>query len=174
MKENGFSNEKTIDYVLLFFTLFFQILLYDKYGFQDKFFIYFLLILLLIQISFIDMKQKIIPNKLNILVALIGFINILLNIKHGLNYFLAGFVAGGIFLFLALITKGGIGGGDIKLFASLGMILGLYPTILVIAYTFIFASILCIGLMIAKKATFTSTIALAPFINIATLYYLLT
>jgi prepilin signal peptidase PulO-like enzyme (type II secretory pathway) len=44
--------------------------------------IYIVLILLLIKIAFIDYKQKIIPDVLNLIIALLGIFNLILNFEN--------------------------------------------------------------------------------------------
>jgi Flp pilus assembly protein protease CpaA len=78
------------------------------------------------------------------------------------------FISGLLFLGLALIT-GGIGGGDVKLIAPLGLIFGIIPTLYLICYSFIVAGAVSIILMITKKAKMGTEIALAPYIGIATI-----
>lgn len=80
----------------------------------------FLFSMILIFTAYVDFKTKIIPNMVHILIILVSLINI--NLYKSL--------AGAIivpfpFLISALLKDGGIGGGDIKLMAGIGFLLGI-------------------------------------------------
>lgn len=86
---------------------------------------------LLITAAFIDFKHQIIPDKLAVLGIIAGLPLAWLvsadRLKSGLLGFLA---AGAIILAIALASRGGMGGGDVKLSAVMGLFLG-WPAVLV-------------------------------------------
>jgi leader peptidase (prepilin peptidase)/N-methyltransferase len=103
----------------------FYLLLFVFYKFSIDFFIYAILTSILIIISFIDYKNKIIPNILVLLILIIGIFSFFFS--HQLFWLdrIIGFFAASMPLILAaIISKGGMGGGDIKLMAVCGLILG--------------------------------------------------
>ncbi len=72
-----------------------------------------------------DLEQQIIYDKQLALFAVFGMIQTLLLYPTLLEDHLLAALAGGAgFLLLAVLTRGGIGGGDIKLIAALGLWLG--------------------------------------------------
>ncbi|NBI07578.1 prepilin peptidase [Senegalia massiliensis] len=142
--------------------------LFYKYSFGYNFLLYSLLIEVLIVITLLDFQYEIILNRLNISVAIIGLFNIIIT-KDFYNGILAFFTAGGLFFILAIISNGGIGGGDIKLIAPLGLIFGIYPILYIIMLSFIFASVIGIVLIILRIKGLKSSIALAPYISLATI-----
>ena len=75
--------------------------------------------------AFIDLEYGIIPDEIIIPTVVLGaFLNILLHLESFLDY-LAGFLLGaGIILFIAIVSGGGMGGGDVKLFAAVGIFSG--------------------------------------------------
>lgn len=79
---------------------------------------------LLIPAALIDLKYKIIPDKLNLAGVILG-IPLIVESKEvffsGVTGFLAG---GGLLLLIAVVSRGGMGGGDIKLAAVMGLLLG--------------------------------------------------
>ena len=79
-----------------------------------------------------------------------------------------GFLLGFVLLFVvALISRGGIGYGDVKLFGVIGVMVGstgLYTTLLL---SLVINSIAALGMIAAKKKTFKSTLPMAPFIYAA-------
>jgi len=72
-----------------------------------------------------DLEQQIIYDKQLAFFAVLGLIQTLLLYPTLLeNHLLAALAGGAGFLLLAILTRGGIGGGDIKLIAALGLWLG--------------------------------------------------
>ena len=132
-----------------------------------------LIILILLIISYIDIKKKIIPDSILIIGVLITILNFILNgSKFSMNN-IAGFIFGFIlFLIIALLTDA-MGGGDIKLMALLGLNFGLKGTIFIMFFSFVIGaliSLVLIGFKIKKK---TDNIAFAPFISLSTFIYML-
>ncbi|MGM9539671.1 prepilin peptidase [Anaerovibrio sp.] len=68
-----------------------------------------------------DMEQQIIFDKQLALFAIFGLLHSLLFTGAWLQHVSCALLAGLAFLLLAVITRGGIGGGDIKLIAALGL-----------------------------------------------------
>ena len=69
-----------------------------------------------------DFEQEVIFDKIILLVAICGVIFVKYFSLPVTEHFIAGILSGGIFFLLAL--TGGIGGGDVKLMAALGLLLG--------------------------------------------------
>lgn len=146
------------------------LLIYIKYGFSYHFYIYGILSIFLNIISFMDLAHGIILDEMNLILGIFAIFNMI--VKQTYLDSIMGFLAlGGIFFLIAIVTDGGIGGGDIKMIAPIGAIFGLYNGLYIIQYTFIYAGIVVIPLMIFKKfKNFkTSTTTLAQFIGIATI-----
>jgi leader peptidase (prepilin peptidase)/N-methyltransferase len=122
----------------------------------------------LIVIAFIDYDYQLILNKMLIWFASTGLIiNLYIGIVTILDMVIASVVGGGILLLIAIITKGGIGGGDIKFVTALGLWLGLKLTLLTIFLSFIIGgigSVLLLAFKIKKRKDF---IPFGPFIAIA-------
>ena len=148
------------------------LLTFYHYGLSLNFIFYSFLLSILIAISFIDYDEQIIPDGL-LLILLSGA-----TIYKLLNYFLLklplklwdnifGFLIGfTLFFLIALISKGSMGGGDIKLIALLGLILGLKKTLLNILLSFIIGAIVSIVLLLTKRKGRKDAIPFGPFINI--------
>ena len=87
------------------------------YGFFFVLYSSFLLIMM-----WSDMEQQIIMNTQLALFAILGLCyQLLLQPDQLLIQLITALASGLIFLLLAILTRGGIGGGDIKLLASLGL-----------------------------------------------------
>lgn len=83
---------------------------------------------------------------------------------------LLGFAVGFVpFLILFLILPNGIGGGDVKLFAACGFLLGPKNIILAILLTYIIATIYVIYKFVAKQAGRKQAVQFAPYIAIGTM-----
>nr|WP_312579573.1 prepilin peptidase [Sedimentibacter sp.] len=125
--------------------------------------IFIITILLLIKISHIDFKQKIIPDKLNLIMVLLGIFNLIINLENCKEYIASASISFTVFLLMAIITDGGIGGGDIKLLTALSLIFG--TNILdIVAITFTSATIILIPGLISKRINTKANVALAPYI----------
>lgn len=109
------------------------------YGFSLEFWIYSASTTLLINIAIIDSFYLEIPDEHNIMLAIIGIIYALFGTHSIITAIIAGFIGGAIYLVMAIVSNGGMGGGDIKLAASTGIILGLQNTLLGVYYSFLFA-----------------------------------
>lgn len=150
------------------------LLLFLKYDLSIYFFFYIFLASILIVIAFIDYDHKIIPDKLVLLSFLGGLVYILvlfftnkpINLSDNLFGFLVG---GGLFLLLAVLSNGGMGGGDIKLMAVLGMWFGLKGILLIIFLSFFIGALFCVPLLIFKRCNRKQMIPFGPFIIIASL-----
>lgn len=117
----------------------------------------------LIAAAFIDAEHRIIPNRLVlalfagalVLVPLAG------NVKLGAAA-LGGLAAGGLLLLSALVTKGGMGGGDIKFAAVCGLYLGWPAVMLGLFLGALCGSAVGIALIVAKKRRRKEPIPFGP------------
>jgi leader peptidase (prepilin peptidase)/N-methyltransferase len=143
----------------------------------------------LVTVSFIDFDHMILPDKFTLPGIVIGLIGALLNPERDFLSAIYGVLLGGGFLWAiaylyALIRqREGMGGGDIKLLAWVGAVLGWKSVPFVILIASIFGSVVGVGAMLfAKKSTEKSTekpepeafaIPFGPFLATAALIYLL-
>lgn len=78
---------------------------------------------------------------------------------------LMGLALGGFFMALIIITKGkGMGGGDVKLGAFIGIMLGFPGALLAVILAFLSGAIFSLGLIFAGKKHFGQTIPFGPFL----------
>jgi leader peptidase (prepilin peptidase)/N-methyltransferase len=126
----------------------------------------------LIVISFIDLDFQIIPDIISIPLIFSGLVLSLLphdsaglvsNIKESL---IGAVVGGGSLLIVSIVSKGGMGGGDIKLNAGIGAFLGWKSALLTIFAGSLIGSV--IGIIILKK-TGNRKIPFGPFLSIGAL-----
>ncbi len=77
---------------------------------------------------------------------------------------------GGFFLSLIIITRGkGMGGGDVKLGAFIGLMLGFPQSLVAIIASFILGAVFSIFLIIAGKKSFGQAIPFGPFLVLGSL-----
>lgn len=90
----------------------------------SRFIVLMLFEFFLLLYTFTDFEQQVIFDKMLLPFAALGLLNAMVFSPDLADHILAAAAGGGFFLFLAVITRGGIGGGDIKLIAALGLWLG--------------------------------------------------
>lgn len=71
-----------------------------------------------------DLDQQVILNAVTLPLAICGVLFTFAADLSFQDHIIAGLGAGGVFFLLAILTRGGIGGGDIKLMTALGLWLG--------------------------------------------------
>ncbi|SHE65879.1 leader peptidase (prepilin peptidase) / N-methyltransferase [Thermoanaerobacter uzonensis DSM 18761] len=144
------------------------LIIYYKFGLDFKAFSYMFLASILISISFIDMEHKIVPNKI-IIAGFVGAIIFrLLMYNYGfLDYVLGLVLGGGILLLISLISRGEMGGGDIKLMALIGFFIGWKLTILVLFLSVIIGALGGVILVALKIKGRKDYIPFAPYISFA-------
>lgn len=89
------------------------------------------------------------------------------------NAALGGGVGFAIFLVIAIVSRGGMGWGDVKLVALIGLAVGFPLVLFSIILGAILGSIVALALMIAKKRRFRETLPFGPFLALAAMITLL-
>ena len=150
------------------------LLLFMHFGLTLSFGFYAILSSILIVITIIDYYHKIIPDRLNLMILIMGVVFKLTTLfvlkgEGELIGSLLGFlIGGGIFLLIALATNGAMGGGDIKIMAALGVWFGVKGILLITLLSFIIGAIVSVVLLITKVKSRKDEIPFGPFICIAT------
>lgn len=131
-----------------------------------------LLVSTFIVIAKIDYETQLIPNRLNLIIAIIGTVSLLLNgfSVVGLDR-LYGSLLGGIFFFLLSFVA--MGGGDVKLMAALGWTFGWAATIQITFLSFLFGAVISVVLLTLKIKGRKDAIPFGPFIVLAATVYVL-
>lgn len=101
------------------------VLIFMTHGFWIESIIFCALTSALIVLSVIDFRTFEIPIGINIFIGILGMIRVALDLENIVEYIIGFCCVSGFLLFIYFLTKGrGIGGGDIKLMAVCGLILG--------------------------------------------------
>lgn len=132
-----------------------------------------LLISALIVISFIDLDHYIIPDKMLIFLLITWIAFLPFTAVDYLNSFAGLAAAGGLFLMITLVSKGGLGMGDSKLAAVLGLYLGWPNALLAMFLACFLAGIVGIFLILLKIKSPKDIIPFAPFMALAAFITLL-
>lgn len=73
-------------------------------------------------------------------------------------------VGGGIFMFLYLISRKGLGAGDVKFMSAVGLYTGPSMAFSIMVYGTILAAVVCIVLLALRKIGRKDSLCLAPFL----------
>lgn len=149
-----------------------------RYGIGLSFPLYACFVSSLVVITFIDLDFQIIPDRITLPGIPLGIIagSFLLPDPFmraeqlGLVPSLIGFAAGGGFFYLvAVLSRGGMGGGDIKLMAMVGGLMGWKSVLLTTFAGSLTGSLLGIFLMIFRGKGRKSKIPFGPFLALGAL-----
>ncbi|MEH6942790.1 prepilin peptidase [Bacillus sp. JJ722] len=139
-------------------------------GWSSEILIAYTLISLLVIITVSDLAYMIIPDKVLLFFAsLFLLLHIYPGSLHIIDSLFGAAVGFGILLVIALISNGGMGGGDIKLFAVLGLLLGVKLVILALFFAALYGALLGSLLIIIGIVKRNEPIPFGPYIALATL-----
>ena len=139
---------------------------------------YLLLIPMILCAFVVDLKEQIIPNRLNLLMFEIGlafaFLQGFSNINIALNMFVGMIVGAGIFLAITLIGgliagKEAMGMGDVKLMGALGLYFGFQNIVVISVMAFLIGAVASIIYMVVNRKNANTYIPFGPFIVISSL-----
>lgn len=127
--------------------------------------------------AILDLKSKKIPNKLTVAMfaawLMIMTPKLFLDTNNAVATLLdsaLGFaLAGGLFILVYLISRKGLGGGDVKFMAAAGVFLGFGKIIPATLYGSILAALTALTLILLKKIKSKDTIPLIPFLYVGIL-----
>ncbi len=161
--------------------LLFAAVIYN-FGFSVTGLFYLSLLFILFAVSLIDFEHRIVPNTLVAAGLAAGLLLLLplladlfvpvpkyLLIDHALLDALLGFaLGGGLMLIIILVSRGGMGAGDMKLMAMIGLFVGLRGVAVVLLTGFILGALVGVTMMIAGSATRKTALPFAPYLAAGT------
>lgn len=125
--------------------------------------LYCLLLSALIVLSVIDFRTYEIPVGINWFIAALGVVRVVTDYENWLQYLVGMVCVSGVLLLVYWVTKGrGIGGGDIKLMAASGLLLGWQLNLLSFALGCILGSV--IHLVRMRISDEGNVLALGPYL----------
>ena len=139
-----------------------------KFGLTFDFLIYTVVAPTLVIITVIDIEHQIIPD----VITLPGIVLGLAAGSYTIGYIdsFSGFLlGGGLFYLLAVLSNGGMGGGDIKYIAAAGALVGWQKVLLIIFIGAFLGSFMGLLQIVVQKKSRKSLIPFGPFLAAATL-----
>ena len=139
-----------------------------KYQISIESLLYCLLLSALLALSVIDFRTFEIPVGFNVFILLLGVIRVFTDLSNWKLYVI-GFFAVSVFLYLLFLVSGGraIGGGDIKLMAACGLLLGWKLVLFAFIIGCIFGSV--IHLLRMKFSGEEHVLAMGPYLSLGVL-----
>jgi len=127
--------------------------------------------------AYIDIKTHRVPNKLVLVMLAFWALNMVastvVDFEAGISLIvqslLSGAVVGTCFLIIYIVSRKGVGGGDIKLVAVMGLYLPLVKLIPLLIISSILAALVSAILLLTKRATTKTSIPFAPFLYVGAL-----
>lgn len=146
------------------------VFLYHQFSFSAQGVVLMLLGTALLIASFIDLAHKIIPDRITLPGILAGLAASLFLTPIGLVDALLGVgLGGGLFFLVAILSRGGMGGGDIKLIAMIGAFLGWQAVLVTIFLGALCGALVGISLMLLKKKGRKDPVPFGPFLALGAL-----
>ncbi len=156
------------------------VLLWTRFGLSIPLVVYAALTSALLTVALIDYDHKIIPNTITLPGIVIGLglsLLSLLSLKvlpiTPLASLLGILVGGAFFYLIALISKGGMGGGDIKLIAMIGAFLGWQGAFFTILSGALLGSVVGVSLMVLGKKGRKDKVPFGPFLSVGAILFIL-
>ncbi len=116
-------------------------------------------------IFMIDLKHKIIPDSLNIFILCLGVFSLVVSRQDVVSH-LSGLLIVSVPIFIIALLTNGFGGGDVKLFAAVGLLLGFKLILLTAFIAIITGGIFGAYLLLIKNKKLKSEMPFGPFIVI--------
>lgn len=140
------------------------ILIFCVNGFTITSVIFCLLASALLVLSVIDFRTFEIPFGINLFILALGLIRLVLDYQHWASYVIGLFLVSSILYLIVLLSKGkAMGGGDVKLMAACGLLLGWQQILLAFVLGCILGSIIhVIRIRISKVP---HVLAMGPYLS---------
>lgn len=123
------------------------------------------LLTLLVAVTVIDLRHHLIPNRLLLAgAAVAGPLTLGAGLVPWADALLGAMTCGGLLLAVAVLSRGGMGGGDVKLGALLGLVLGWRLGLLALAVGFVAGALVASALLLSGRKRRRDAIAFGPFL----------
>ena len=151
---------------VLALALTFSVIAFLRFGWTLRLWCLVPLLIALAVIIVLDLRTKIIPDVLTLPGIVYALVVAAFMESPSLGEAVLGAVTGGgIVLLLAVISRGAVGGGDIKLMAMLGAALGWKGALAVLAFSQLAAALVALVLLSAHRAGYRDYLPVGAFIS---------
>ena len=122
--------------------------------------------------AYLDFKTRKIPNRLVLVMLVVWLViasgYVIFDINAAIQFLIqaaiSGIAAGSFFMFIYIVSRKSVGGGDVKLMAVSGLFLTLAKLLPMIFVSSLLAAIASALLLITNRATMKTAIPLVPFL----------
>ena len=143
--------------------------LFLVYGFTDAFFVYAVETAFLIIVFVFDLKHYLILDRVMLPAAVVGLLGSLLLGVDPVKILIGGIAGGAFFLLQYLASRGKwIGGGDIRLGAVMGLMLGWDKLLVAMFISYLVGSLVGLGLVASQRKNWQSRLPFGVFLSAAT------
>ena len=144
------------------------LMIFWVHGLEFESVLYCLLASALLVLSVIDWKTYEIPFGINVYIGLLGILHVASDYRNWVDYVLGFFVVSAVLEILLLASRGrAIGGGDVKLMAAAGLLLGWERIILAFLLGCVLGSVIHLIRMKVSKAE--HVLAMGPYLSMGIL-----
>ena len=121
---------------------------------------------ILITAAFIDARHMYIPDGIHILILILSCISLAAGSGPAIINRLGGsLLAGGFLALVNLLSRGGVGWGDVKLFAASGLLIGAAPAITALLMGYVAAGLWYAVPLVRGRVGRKTQIPMAPFLQ---------
>jgi len=101
----------------------------------------------------LDLRVRIIPDVITLpgLAYALGLAAVAVRSPTVIEAGLGALVGGGVVLLVAIVSRGGMGGGDVKLMAMLGAALGWRGALFALALSQVAGAVIALGVLVARR-----------------------
>jgi len=139
-------------------------LIYWRFGYSVELLYYGGLTALLLVISFIDLDTMVIPTRLVEMGAIWAIAYNLYTEQPVFDWLLAGVLGYGLFYLIYVFSRGGMGGGDVRLVGLLGLVLGLRLVACALLVALAIGALVALLLLTRGRANRKTAVPFGPFL----------
>ncbi len=156
--------ERNQSMIKIYIYMILYLLIFCVKGFSPISFLYCFMSLILLEISVVDFHTYQIPLSFNGLITVLGLMRMILDLENWSDYVIGFFCVSSFLLVLCFFSKGkAFGGGDVKLMATAGLLLG-WRAIIV---AFMIGCVLCAVIHLIRMKIYGENriLAMGPYLS---------
>jgi prepilin signal peptidase PulO-like enzyme (type II secretory pathway) len=133
--------------------LVFSLLAFRRFGFAPRWWQLLPLLMALALVVVLDLRVRLIPDVVTLpgLLYALGMAALAEHAPDLIEAVLGALLGGGLVFLVAVVSRGGVGGGDIKLMAMLGAALGWRGALVALALSQVGAAAIALGIVVTRR-----------------------